>query len=105
MRLKITSTTKARYTPRPRTQEATVEMSKDFLAAAPLSILTPSVLLRLISRISAVREHLHQVALCDLLLGEQRDNGTLPQGDHAITALRYLVKLRGDKDDTQTLRR
>src|SRR3712207_3377118 len=105
MRLKITSTTKATYTPRPRTQGVTVEMSKDLFAVAPLSIRVPSLLLVPISRISAVREHLHQVALGDLVLGEQPDHGALPQGDHAIAALRHLVHLRGDKDDTQTLRR
>src|SRR3712207_9255720 len=105
MRLKITSTTKATYTPRPRTQEVTVERSKDLFAVAPLSIRISSVLPRPVSRTFAVREHLHQVALCDLLLGEQPDHGALPQGDHAIAALRHLVKLRGDKDNAQTLRR
>src|ERR671920_724547 len=103
MRLKITSTTKATYTPRPRTQEVSVEMSKDLFGVAPLSIRTPSVLLGPISRIFAMREHLHQVALGDLLLGERPHHGALPQGDHAITTLGHLLQLRGDKDDTETL--
>src|SRR5918998_1087773 len=81
MRLKITSTTNATYTPRPRTQEVTVEVSKDLFGVAPLSIRTLSVLLDSIARILAVREHLHQVALGDLL------------------------QLRGDEDDAQTLHR
>src|SRR5215216_4574253 len=63
MRLKITSNTKATYTPRPRTQEVSVEMSKDSFGVAPLSIRALSVLLGPIVRIFAVRKHLHQVTL------------------------------------------
>src|SRR5215211_7466092 len=81
MRLKITSTTNATYTPRPRTQEVTVEMSKDLFGVAPLSIRTPSVLLGPISRIFAMREQLHQAALG------------------------HLLQLRGYKDDSETLHR
>src|SRR5918993_2459047 len=71
MRLKITSTANATYTPRLRTQEVAVEMSKDLFGVAPLSIRTPSVLPGPIFRSFAMREHLHQVALGDLLLGER----------------------------------
>src|SRR5215208_2547363 len=91
MRLKITSTTNATYTPRPRTQEVAVEMSKDLFGVAPLSIRALSVLPDPIARIFAVREHLHY--------------GAVPQCDHAIAALRHLFQLRGDKDDAQPLRR
>src|ERR671910_1929751 len=97
MMLKITSTTNATYTPRPRTQEVTVEMSKDLFGVAPLSIRTPSVLPGPIFRSFAMREHLHQVALGDLLLGERPHHGALPQGDHAIATLGHLLQLRGDK--------
>src|ERR671917_2846423 len=105
MRLKITSTTKATYTPRPRTQEVAVERSKDPLAVVPLAIRVPSVLLGPVCRISAVGEHLHQVALCDLLLGERPNHGAISEGDHAVAALRHLVQLRGDKDDAEALHR
>src|SRR5215218_200827 len=105
MRLKITSNTKATYTPRPRTQEVSVEMSKDSFGVAPLSIRALSVLLGPIVRIFAVREHLHQVTLGNLLLREQPDYGAVPQCDHAIAALRHLFQLRGDKVYAQTLRR
>src|SRR5829696_5596294 len=105
MRLKITSTTNATYTPRPRTQEVAVEMSKDLFGVAPLSISALSVLLNPIARIFTVREHLHQVALGDLLLGERPDHGALPQGDHAIATLGHLLQLRRDKDDAETLHR
>src|ERR671920_822739 len=105
MRLKITSTTKATYTPRPRTQEVSVEMSKDSFGVAPLSIRALSVLLGPIARIFAVREHLHQVTLGNLLLREQPDYGAVPQCDHAIAALRHLFQLRGDKDYAKALRR
>src|SRR5215213_5752928 len=105
MRLKITSNTKATYTPRPRTQEVSVEMSKDSFGVAPLSIRALSILLGPIVRIFAVREHLHQVTLGNLLLREQPDYGAVPQCDHAIAALRHLFQLRGDKDYAKALRR
>src|SRR5215217_1376935 len=105
MRLRITSTTNATYTPRPRTQEVAVEMSKDLFGVAPLSIRALSVLPDPIARIFAVREHLHQVVLSDLLLREHPDYGAVPQFDHAIAAFRHLFQLRGDEDDPQTLRR
>src|ERR687890_912580 len=105
MRLKITSTTNATYTPRPRTQEAAVEMSKDLFDGAPLSICVLSGLLVPIARIFAVREHGHQVALGDLLPRKQPDHGALPQRDHAIAALGDLIQLRRDEDDAQSLRR
>src|SRR5215212_6426716 len=104
MRLKITSTTNATYTPRPRTQEVTVEASRDLFGVAPLSIRTLPILLNPIARIFAVREHLHQVVLSDLLLREHPDHGAVLQCDHAIAALRDLIHLRGDKDDAETLR-
>src|SRR5215210_7416744 len=56
MRLKITRTTKATYTPRPRTQEVKVEASKDLFSAAPLAIRILSVLLGPVFRILAVGE-------------------------------------------------
>src|SRR5215218_2907562 len=96
MRLKITSTTKATYTPRPRTQVVTVERSKDLFAAASLAIFTPPIFHSLVIRIVTVSEHLHQVTLGNLLLREQPDHGTVPQRDHAIAALRDLIHLRGD---------
>src|SRR5215212_5909611 len=98
MRLKITSTTNAMYTPRPRTQEVTVEASRDLFGVVPLSICALSVLLDPIARIFAVREHLHQVVFSDLLLREHPDHGAVPQCDHAVAALRYLFQLRGDED-------
>src|SRR5215218_5918909 len=105
MRLKITSTTNATYTPRPRTQEVTVEMSKALFGVVPLSIDALSVLVKAFVRIVAMREHLHQVTLGDLLLREQSHHGAVSQCDHAIAALRDLFQLRGDEDDTQSLRR
>src|SRR5215217_8725818 len=105
MRLKITSTTNATYTPRPRTQEVTVEMSKALFGVVPLSIDALSALLDPVVRIFAVREHLHQVTLGNLLLREQPDHGAVPQCDHAIAALRHLFQLRGDKDYAKALRR
>src|SRR5215212_7771527 len=96
MRLKITSTTNAMYTPRPRTQEVTVEASRDLFGVAPLSICVLSGLLAPIARIFAVREQGHQVTFGDLILREQPDHGTVPQRDHAIAALRDLIHLRGD---------
>src|SRR5829696_4679789 len=105
MRLKTTSTTNATYTPRPRTQEVAVEMSKDLFGVAPLSIRAVSIFLNPIARIFVVREHLHQVALGDLLLREHPDYGAVPQCDHAIAALRHLFQLRGDEEDAQSLRR
>src|SRR5215210_423868 len=104
MRLKTTRTTNATYTPRPRTQEVAVEMSKDLFGVAPLSIRTLSILLNPIARIFAVREHLHQVVLSDLLLREHPDHGAVLQCDHAIAALGHLFQLRGDEDDAETLR-
>src|SRR5215213_3690357 len=83
MRLKITSNTKATYTPRPRTQEVSVEMSKDSFGVAPLSICVLSDLLGPIARIFAMREHGHQVALGDLIPREQTYHGAVPQRDHA----------------------
>src|SRR5215210_6073249 len=105
IRLKITSTTKETYTPRPRNQEVAVEASRDLSAFAPLSIRALPVLLGPVSRNFAVREQFHQVVLGDLLLREQPDNGAVPQCDHAIAALRHLFELRGDKDDAKTLHR
>src|SRR5215211_5628090 len=105
MRLKITSTTKETYTPRPRNQEVAVEVSRDLSAFAPLSIRALCVLAGPVPRIFAVREQLHQVVLGDLLLREQPDNGAVPQRDHAIAALRHLFQLRGDKDDAETFQR
>src|SRR5918995_5657313 len=105
MRLKITSTTNATYTPRPRTQEVTVEASRDLFGVAPLSICVLSGLLAPIARIFAVRQQGHQVTLGDLILREQPDHGAVPQRDHAIATLRDLFHLRGDEDDAQSLRR
>src|ERR671910_3185780 len=97
IRLKITSTTKATYTPRPRTQEVTVEASRDLFGVAPLSICVLSGLLAPIARIFAVRQQGHQFTLGDLILREQPDHGAVPQGDHAIATLSHLLQLRGDK--------
>src|SRR5215212_5486168 len=95
IRLKTTRATKAMYTPRPRTRETRVDLSRD-LPTAALFIRAFSVSGRLVSRILAVRKHLHQFVFGDLLSGEQPDHGPVPQGDHAVAALRELAQLRGD---------
>src|SRR4051794_3275102 len=101
IRLKITSATKATYTPLPRTQAVIVERSKDLFAAAPLFILMPPVVSWPPAPVFAVREHPHQVTLGDFLLGEKPDYGSIPQGNNAIATLRELFEFRGDKYDAQ----
>src|SRR5215212_2894822 len=105
IRLKTTSATKAMYTPRPRTREASVDLSRDLPTAAALFIRVFSVFERLISRILAVRKHLHQLVLGDLLSREQPGHGSVPQDDHAVAALRDLFQLRGDQDNPEALYR
>src|SRR5215212_8170648 len=103
-RLKTTSATKATYTPRPRTQEVTADLSR-----APVTVdalfTHVSFVLRPFCRIPAVREHLHQPALGNILAGEHPDHGAVPQGDHAVATLGDLFQLRRDQDYGEAVQR
>ena len=102
MRLKITSTTNATYTPRPATQEAAAEMSKDLFGVAPypsasspfswgpLSGSSPwaSTAIRLPSVISSPKATLP---------------GRRPSTRPRDRALDELLQIGRDKDDAQTL--
>src|SRR5215208_7588827 len=101
--LKNTSATMATSTPRPRTQDVTVDLSNCSVTVDALFICVSFVPRGSVCCILAVREHPHQLPLGDLFAGEHPDHSTIPQGNHAVATLRNLLQLRRDQDDTKTL--
>src|SRR3712207_2200686 len=92
--LKSTSPAKATYTPLSRAQPTILSMA-GVAAAALLTRGLP------IPGGLALRQHLHQGLLADLLAGERPDDGPVPENDHPVRAFDHLLQFGGDHDHAQ----